>query len=80
MDIDLNDLEKHFIKYQKHGIVLTGEEVDILNDYGIDYSKCQSISELINLIERSKDDSNFDDLDWVEANLAEFNYYHNTNK
>lgn len=79
MNID-EEVEKRFIKYQKKDIVLTGEEIDILDTYGIDYTKCKSISELISLIERSKDDSNFDDLDWVEANLAEFNYYHNTHK
>lgn len=79
MEMDEEAL-KRFIKYQKKGIILTGEEIDILDAYGIDYTKCISVNELISLIERSKDDSNFDDLDWVEANLAEFNYYHNTHK
>ena len=80
MDIDMKSIEKRFIKYNKNNIVLTGEEIEILETYNINYQKCQSISELIYLIENNKDDSNYDDLDWVESSLAEFNYYHNTNK
>ena len=38
------------------------------------------MTELINLIERNIDDDNYDDLDWLSQSLAEFNYYHNTNK
>lgn len=80
MNIDMNEIENRFTKYQKNDIYLTGEQIDILNEYGIDYDKCNSISELIYLIESNKDDDNYDDLDWVQSNLAEFNYYHNTNK
>lgn len=80
MDFDMDQIENKFIKYNRNNIVLTGEEIDILQMYNIDYTNCHSINELISLIEFKKDDSNFDDLDWVEANLAEFNYYHNTNK
>jgi hypothetical protein len=80
MDIDMNEVEKRFIKYQKKNIVLTGEQVEILEEYNIDYKSCNSINELMMIIERNKDDNNYDDLDWVEMNLAEFNYYHNTNK
>ena len=80
MDIDMEEIEKRFISYNKNNICLTGEQVEILNEYSIDYTKCKSINELIDLIERYKDDENFDDLDWVQTNLSEFNYYHNTNK
>lgn len=76
----MDEIEKRFIKYSKNNIYLTGEQLEILNQYNVDYKSCASISELINLIERAKDDDNYDDLDWVEINLSEFNYYHNTNK
>lgn len=79
-DINMEEINNRFIKYNKNNIVLTGEQVDILNEYCIDYSKCKSVTELINLIERNIDDDNYDDLDWVSQSLAEFNYYHNTNK
>lgn len=80
MDFDYEKIENNFIKYNKHNIYLTGEQVDILNTYNIDYQSCLSVNELISLIERNKDDNNYDDLDWVQTNLSEFNYYHNVNK
>lgn len=80
MDIDMNMIENNFIKYSKNNIYLTGEQIDILNAYNIDYNSCLSINELIYLIERNKNDDNYDDLDWLETNLSEFNYYHNVNK
>lgn len=80
MNIDMKEIENRFIAYNKNNIYLTGEQVEILNSYNIDYSKCKSITELINLIERYKDDDSFDDLDWVQCNLSDFNYYHNINK
>lgn len=80
MDINMNEIENRFTKYHKNDIYLTGEQIDILNEYNINYVNCNSINELIYLIEKNKDDDNYDDLDWVQSNLAEFNYYHNTNK
>lgn len=80
MDIDMNEIENRFIKYNKNNIILTGEQIDILNEYNIDYQTCKSINELIYLIERNIDDDNYEDLDWLSSTLAEFNYYHNTNK
>jgi hypothetical protein len=80
MDFDIKEVENRFIAYSKNNIYLTGEQVEVLDNYGIDYTKCKSITELINLIERYKDDDNYDELDWVQSNLSEFNYYHNTNK
>lgn len=80
MDFNLEEAEKRFIKYNKNNIVLTGEQIDILNEYNIDYTNCKSMSELLFLIERNIDDDNYDDLEWLSSNLAEFNYYHNTDK
>ncbi len=80
VDLDNIDFDKNFIKYNSNNIYLTGEQVEILELYNIDYRNCKSINELIYLIERNIDDDNYEDLDWVSSNLAEFNYYHNTNK
>lgn len=80
MDIDMAELQKRFITYNKNNICLTGEQQEILDTYNIHYEYCKSINELINLIEINKDDDNYDELDWVQLNLSEFNYYHNTNK
>ncbi len=80
MDFNIEEIENRFIKFSKNGIYLTGEQIDTLEKYNINYEKCKSISELINLIEQYKDDDNYDELDWVQTNLSDFNYYHNTNK
>ena len=80
MDIDIDEINNRFIKYNKNNIYLTGEQIDILNQYNVDYKSCKSINELIYLIDSKKDDDNYDDLDWVQLNLSEFNYYHNVNK
>lgn len=80
MDFDMESIEKRFIKYNQNNIILTGEQIDILNEYEIDYTQCKSMNELINLIERNIDDDNYDDLDYLSMQLAEVNYYHNTNK
>lgn len=80
MDIDMNEIEKRFIQYNKNNIYLTGEQMDILERYKIDYKSCKSINELIYLIDCFKGDDNFDDLDWIQMNLSEFSYYYNTNK
>ncbi len=80
MDFDMESIEKRFIKYNQNNIILTGEQIDILNEYEIDYTQCKSMNELINLIERNIDDDNYEDLDYLSMQLAEVNYYHNTNK
>ena len=80
MDFDIKEIEKNFVAYSKNNIYLTGEQIEVLNNYCIDYTTCKSITELISLIERYKDDDNYDELDWIQSNLSEFNYYHNTNK
>lgn len=80
MDFNLEEAENRFIKYSKNGIYLTGEQIDTLDKYCIDYTRCKSINELIHLIDQYKDDDNYDELDWVQTNLSEFNYYHNVNK
>ena len=80
MDFNLEEAENRFIKYSINGIYLTGEQIDTLDKYSIDYTKCKSINELITLIDQYKDADNYDELDWVQTNLSEFNYYYNVNK
>ena len=60
MDFNIEEVENRFTKYSKNGIYLTGEQIDTLEKYNINYSKCKSINELINLIEQYKDDNNYD--------------------
>ena len=82
-EININDLvdDKYMHKEIKKGIFLSDYQVDVLLKYQINPFKCASIQELIYLIDEVLDDeSDADDLDGVSREIAEFNYYTNTNK
>lgn len=73
--------ETALIKYHFNDIYLNEKQIDILNKYQINYKKYNQLSELIFDIEQYLySNNNLGDLEWVSENLAEFNYYHNTNK
>lgn len=64
-----------------HGIMLTNQEIEVLNRYQIPYQKCISLKEIIFEIEEvipDLDDS--EELDYISSLLAERDYYQNTNK
>ena len=69
-----NELEKINDK-----LYLTRNQIDILERYDIEY-KTKSIDELILEREDILNYEDSDELDKLSMDLAEFNYYHNTNK
>lgn len=60
-------------------LYLTKHQIDILDRYDIDY-KTKSIDELLFEIEDILNYEDNEELDKLSMDLAEFNYYHNTNK
>ncbi len=61
-------------------LYLSNNQIDILNRYNIEY-KTKSIEELLfDLEEILNDTPDYDDLENLSSELAEFNYYYNTNK
>ena len=60
-------------------LYLTRKQIDILKRNDIDYSN-KSIDELMFEIEDILNQEDNEELDRVSMDLAEFNYYHNTNK
>lgn len=64
------------------GLMLTNREVDILNQYKIDYKKCNSLKEIIFEIESVIDDMDIidEELDSICSSISERDYYQNTNK
>lgn len=67
--------------YKKHGnLFLTDKQVMILDKYGIDYKKFNSISELIYHLEYYLNSKVIDDLEMVSYELSELQYYNFTNK
>ena len=61
-------------------LYLSNNQIDILNRYNIEY-KTKSIEELLfDLVDILNDTPDYDDLENLSSELAEFNYYYNTNK
>lgn len=80
-------IEEDYRKYLSidngKGLLIKSNEAHILDGYGIDYSSCSSISDLIVIIGKYIDDNEvyeLDDLEEVLSNLSEINYYTNTKK
>jgi len=83
--MDVNNLFKNydFNKYmlKKIGnLYLSDAHVQILKSHNIDYEKLNNINLLIYEIEEVLDEEESEELEWVLNELAEFNYYNNTNK
>ena len=60
-------------------LYLTRKQIDILKRNDIDYSN-KTIDELMFEIEDILNQEDNEELDRLSMDLAEFNYYHNTNK
>lgn len=61
---------------------LTNREIDVLNRYKIPYFKCNSLKEILYIIENELNSMDIidEDLDFVASSIAERDYYQNTNK
>lgn len=77
LDIEINP-DYTMMKKIKNGLYLSQEQIDILEEYSIDYMSCKSLSDLIFLVENSgiEDDVIINLLDV----LAEIDYYENYKK
>lgn len=67
----------------KNGLMLTNMEIDVLKRYGVEYEKCNSLKEIIYLVEdilNEDDSSDLDELEYISSTIAERDYYQNTNK
>ena len=82
-DINLSDLydQKYMHKEIKKGMFLSDNQCSVLLKYKIDPYKCSSINEILFLIDEILDtEEDVEDLETVSKEIAEFNYYANTNK
>ena len=71
------DYQKLLHKDIGNNIYLTSEQIEILEDNQVPYSKCKDIHELIYLLEQYNDS---DEIESILQEVAEFNYYYNTKK
>lgn len=82
-EIDIEDINyetKMHIK-RENGLLLSDEQINILKKYNINYLKYNNMGSLIYEIEMILNDGvNYEDLENLSQELAEYNYYQNTNK
>lgn len=69
------DMHKNY-----NGIYLTDNQVNILKNNGFNINKYNSIKELMFDLEDALTEDDNEELDIILNEIAEFNYYHNTNK
>ncbi len=82
-NINIDDLydQKYMHKEIKKGIFLSEYQLEVLKRYQIDINNISSITELLFEIEEIlENDSDTDDLEAIEIEISDFNYYANTNK
>lgn len=70
----------NMIKDCGNGIYLSEPQIQILKQYGFLYEKYPNIKSLIFDIEEYLNENYEEDLENVATSLAEFAYYHDTNK
>lgn len=85
-DYNLNDLLNN-IDFESNRLVkinnklyLTNYQIEILNKYNIDYKSLGNLSSIIYVAEEILEKDDYEDLDEIIKELAERNYYENTNK
>ncbi len=85
-DYNLNDLLNE-VDFKSNKLVkinnklyLTNYQIEILNKYNIDYENLGSLSSIIYVAEEILEEDDYEDLDEIIRELAERNYYENTNK
>ena len=85
-DCNLNDLLNE-VDFKSNKLVkinnklyLTNYQIEILNKYNIDYENLGSLSSIIYVAEEILEEDDYEDLDEIIRELAERNYYENTNK
>ena len=75
----LEESEKNMHK-QINNLYLTQKQIDVLDRYNIDYNKCTSMNELLYYIDEVLNEEDNEELEKVSLEIAETNYYMNTNK
>ena len=83
LGINLN-IENETLKKRKNGLLLSDNQIEVLKRHNINYEKYNNLSSLIFAIEdyilEVENYMDITDIDEISKQLAEQNYYNNTNK
>jgi hypothetical protein len=85
MEINLKDeeimgTEKSFLKRRENGLMLSDNDVEILNRNNINYLQATNLESLIFMIEEALSEEENEELDILNSRLQEYNYYNYTEK
>lgn len=72
--------DKSFLKRRSNGLMLSDNDISILEKSGINYLQYNSLQELIFAISEALDEEENDELEELNIKLGEYNYYNYTNK
>ena len=76
---ELENLPKNNLE-KVGNLYLTKYQQQVLDKYHISYQTCESTKELLFLLSDIVDEEEYDDLEAVASEIAEFSYYHETRK
>ena len=76
--VGFQDTDNDFLKVRENRLFLSDNQVNTLKKYNINADHCKTMTELLYMIEESGGED--EELDYLAEQLAERNYYENTNK
>ncbi len=77
---DFVDLVKQNTLEKVGNVYLTNYQKEVLEKYHIPYENCQNGKDLLFLLSDIVDEEEYDELEEVANQIAEFSYYHETRK
>lgn len=84
VNVNIDDIvninEKSFLKRINNNLLLSDNDIIILDKYNIPYTNCKDMKELVFHIMEILNENDYSDLEELSIKLSEFNYYNNTNK
>jgi len=80
LDDEIMGGEKTFLKRRENGLMLSDNDIEILERNGINYHEANSLENLIFMIEERLEEDQNEELDNLNIKLGEYNYYNYTNK
>ncbi len=79
-DEEIMGTEKSFLKRRENGLMLSDNDIEILERNGINYLEATNLESLIFMIEEALNEEDNEELDNLNMKLGEYNYYNYTEK
>ena len=79
-DDEIMGTDKSFLKRRENGLMLSDNDIEILERNEINYLEYSSLEALIFKIQECLEEENDDELENLSIKLGEYNYYNYTNK